>query len=151
VKFLDLMIARFDALTLQSSSDVDLQKRDKEFREEVPLYANMLNRSVNEAHDSIDAKATAILQHVSIMIAVSEVLYSQAASFLRYFFVSEMLLYIILTLCCLRLLMAQHISSSYSDTMNVVAKEVVLDLTAKFTFLISVALVLSVVAEVFLK
>ncbi|MGB9114268.1 hypothetical protein [Bradyrhizobium sp.] len=151
MKFLDQMISRFDALTLRTSSDADLQKRDKEFRDEAPLYANMLNRSVYEAHDSIDTKATAILQHVSIMIAVSGVLYSQAASFLRFFFVSEMLLYIILALYCLRLLMAQQMSSSYSDTQNVVAKEAVLDLTAKFTFLISVALVLTVVAEVILK
>ena len=130
MKFLDLMISKFDALTLRSSSDEDLQKRDKEFRDEIPLYANTVNRSVNEAYDSIDTKATAILQHVSIMIAVSGVLYSQAASFLRFFFVSEMLLYIILTLSCLRLLMMQHLSPSYSGTQNVVAKEAVLDLTA---------------------
>ena len=151
MKFLDLMISKFDALTLRSSSDEDLQKRDKEFRDEIPLYANTVNRSVNEAYDSIDTKATAILQHVSIMIAVSGVLYSQAASFLRFFFVSEMLLYIILTLSCLRLLMMQHLSPSYSGTQNVVAKEAVLDLTAKLTFLISVALVLTIVAEVVVK
>jgi hypothetical protein len=151
VKFLDSMISTFDALTLRSATDEDLQTREKEFREEILLYSNTVNRSVNEAHDSIDTKATAILQHVSIMIAVSGVLYSQAASFLRFFFVSEMLLYIILTLYCLRLLMAQYMSPSYSDTQNVVAKEAVLDLTAKLTFLISVALVLTVVAEVVVK
>jgi hypothetical protein len=152
VKFLDAMISKFDALTLRSSTDEDLQQREKEFREEAGLYGNAVNMSVNEAYDSIDAKATAILQHVSIMIAVSGLLYSQAASvFFRFSFIGEMLLYVVLALFCLRLLMAQHMSPSYSDTKNVVAKEAVLDLTAKFTFLISVALILTVVTEVAAK
>ncbi|RTM06371.1 MAG: hypothetical protein EKK33_32745 [Bradyrhizobiaceae bacterium] len=151
MKYLDAMISRFDALTLRFSSDQDLKQREEEFRNEIPLYANAANRLVNEAYDSVDTKATAILQHVSIMIAVSGLLYSQAASFLRFFFVGEMLLYIILALYCLRLLMMQHVSPAYSDVQNAVCKEAVLDLTAKLTFLVSVALVLTVVAEVLVK
>jgi hypothetical protein len=151
VKLLDAMISNFDSLTLRSSTEDDLQKRDKEFRDEISVYGNAVIRAVNEAQDSIDAKATARLQHVSIMIAVSGLLYSQAVSFLRFFFAGEMLLYIILALYCLRLLMAQQLSPAHSDTQNVVAKEAMLDLTAKITFLISVALVLTVVAEVVVK
>ncbi len=152
MKFLAAMISKFDALTLRSSTDEDLRQREKEFMAEALLYNNTVNRSVNEAYDSIDAKATAILQHVSIMIAVSGLLYTQAtSSVFRFFFMGEMLLYVVLALFCLRLLMAQHMSPSYSETKNVVAKEAVLDLTAKFTFLISVALVFTVVAEVVAK
>jgi len=151
VKMLNSMISTFDVLTLRSSTDQDLQAKEKEFAEEISLLGNKVNQSANEANDSIDTKATAILQHVSIMIAVSGLLYSLAASFLRFLFVSEMLLYIILALCCLRLLMTQYMSPSYSKTRNVVAKEALLDLTAKLTFLISVALVLTVVAEAVVK
>ena len=151
MKFLDAMISKFDALTLWSSTDQNLRQREKEFNEEAQLYGNAVTRSVNEAYDSIDAKATAILQHVSIVIAVSGFLYAQASSFFRFFFIGEMLLYVVLALFCLRLLIAQQMSSSFSDPRNVVAKEAVLDLTAKFTFLISVTLVLTVVAEVAIK
>ena len=76
MKFLDAMISRFDALTLRSSTKEDLSEREKEFREEATLHGNAVNMTINEAYDSIDAKATAILQHVSIMIAVSGILYS---------------------------------------------------------------------------
>jgi hypothetical protein len=152
VKLLDAMISKFDALTLRPSTAKDLRQREKEFRDEASLYGNAVTRAVYEAYDSIDAKATAILQHVSIMIAVSGVLYSQAASSLfRFLFIGEMLIYIVLALFCLRRLMAQHMSPSYSDTLNVVAKEAVLDLTAKLTFLISVALILTVIGEVVAK
>jgi hypothetical protein len=146
------MIAKFDFLSRLSCSNEELQKRDKEFRSEVTLYNNLNTKAVYEAYDSIDTKATAVLQHVSIMIAVSGVLYSQAASkIFQMLFIGEMLLYIVLALFCLRLLMPQHVSPSYSETQNVVAKESVLDLTAKLTFLISVALILTVIAEVAAK
>ncbi len=83
------------------------------------------------------------------MIAVSGVLYTQASKPLfQYLFIAEMLLYVILALFCLRLLMAQHVSSAYDDVQNVAAKEAFVDLTAKLTFLISVGLVLTVIFEV---
>jgi hypothetical protein len=152
VKFLDAMISTFDTLTRRSSTEEDFRQREKEFRDETSLYGNAVTRSVNEAYDSIDTKSTAILQHVSIMIAVSGVLYTQATkSLFQYLFIGEMLLYVLLALFCLRLLMTQHISSSYDDVQNVVAKESFLDLTAKLTFLISVALVITVIAEVTAK
>jgi H+/Cl- antiporter ClcA len=146
------MISTFDALTRRSSTAEDLRQRAKEFRDEAQLRGNAITRSVNEAYDSIDVKSTAILQHVSIMIAVSGVLYTRAArSLFKYLFIGEMLLYVVLALFCLRLLMTQHISSSYDDVQNVAAKESFVDLTAKLTFLISVALVLTVIAEVTAK
>jgi hypothetical protein len=152
VKFLDAMISTFDTLTRRSSTEEDFRQREKEFRDETSLYGNAVTRSVNEAYDSIDTKSTAILQHVSIMIAVSGVLYTQATkSLFQYLFIGEMLLYVLLALFCLRLLMTQHISSSYDDVQNVVAKESFLDHTAKLTFLISVALVITVIAEVTAK
>jgi hypothetical protein len=149
---LDWMISTFDAGVLRAFGKEELQKRDKEFRAETLLYSNAQNRSVNEAYDSIDTKATAVLQHVSIMIAVSGVLYSQAvSSVFGVIFVGEMLLYIILALLCLRLLMAQHFSGKFSDTQNVVAKEALFDLTAKLTYLISIVLILTVAVEVLVK
>jgi hypothetical protein len=146
------MISSFDALARQSSTAENLRQRAKEFRAEAQIHGNALTRSVNEAYDSIDVKSTAILQHVSIMIAVSGVLYTQAGrSLFQYLFIGEMLLYVVLALFCLRLLMTQYISPSYDDVQNVAAKESFLDLTAKLTFLISVALVLTVIAEVAAK
>ena len=153
MRFLSEIIRKFDVLILRVFlSGDDLRARDKEFNDEVGHYDNNLNTMIHDAHDSIDTKTTAVLQHVSIMIAVSGVLYSQAASSLfRYIFIAETLLYVVLTLFCLRLLMAQTHSSNFSDTQNATAKEAVLDLTAKFTFLISVALILTVMAELVIK
>jgi hypothetical protein len=153
VNFLSEMIRAVDGLILRIFlSDSDLSERNEEFIHETGDYDSNKSTIVRDTYGTIDVKATAVLQHVSIMIAVSGLLYSQAASkFFRFGFSGEMLLYVILALFCLRLLMVQHVSPSYSDAQNVVAKEAVLDLTAKLTFMISVALVLTVVAEVVVK
>jgi hypothetical protein len=146
------MISVFDRAAIWSQSDNDLIGRETEFRNDIARYTDNGRKSINEAYDSIDTKATAILQHVSIMIAVSGVLYSTATpKFLQVIFVCEMLLYVGLALCCLRLFMTQHMSPTRSETFNVVAKEAFLDLTAKITFLVSIALVLTVIAEVIWK
>ncbi|MFZ3310303.1 MAG: hypothetical protein WA280_13145, partial [Xanthobacteraceae bacterium] len=59
----------------------------------------------------------------------------------------ETLVYVILALFCLRLFMMQHHSGQFSDTQNVVAREAMLDVVAKFTFLISIFLVGTVLLE----
>lgn len=148
MKFLDDMISKFDALMMRSVSSAELTQRDKEFRVEATQYGNAINRSIYDAYESIDTKATAILQHVSIMIAVTGILYSQTTpSLFKWLFGIETLIYVVLALFCLRLFMMQHHSHQLSDTQNVVAREVFLDVVAKFTFLVSVFLVGTVLLE----
>jgi hypothetical protein len=143
MKLLDSMINKFDAVVLLTTTDDDLNHRLGEFNKDKTAS------KIYEAYDSIDAKATAILQHVSIMIAVTSLLFSLAAyPILKVTFVCELLFYIVLALTCLRLFMTQHMSPKFHETKNVVAKEAVLDLTGKFTFLVSIGLILTIVAEV---
>jgi hypothetical protein len=144
MKALDEMISRFDSLTLRLVSSRELREREEEFRTETPVAS----KAIYEAYDSVDTKTTAVLQHVSIMIAVTGILYSQTGSLLfKWFFGLETLCYVLLALLCLRLLMSQHHSPTFPDTMNVAAKEATLDLTAKLTFLVSVFLIGTVVLE----
>jgi hypothetical protein len=152
MSLLDKMISGFDFVALRLQSDSALDNRETEFKRDIAHYNDIGLKSINEAYDSVDTKATAILQHVSIMIAVSGLLYSTAKNVcLQRIFVAEMLLYVGLALCCLRLFMTQHMAPTKAVTFNVVAKEAFLDLTAKATFLVSIALVFTVVAEVVWK
>jgi hypothetical protein len=152
VKLLDEMVSRFDSIVLRSVSDEELQNRDKEFVRDAGLYSNTMNRSIYEAYDSIDTKATAILQHVSIMIVATGFLYSlTSVTFLKILFGAETLLYVVLALFCLRLFMHQNHSKDLSETMNVVARESILDLTAKLTFLISLFLIGTVALELVIR
>ena len=152
MKFLDDIISKFDALVLRSLSATELRERDEEFRKDANNYGDALTRSVYEAYDSIDTKATAILQHVSIMIAVTGILYSQTTgTFFKSLFGIETLLYVILALFCLRLFMMQHHSGQFSDTQNVAAREAILDIVAKFTFLVSIVLVGTILLELVLR
>jgi hypothetical protein len=146
VSLLKKMIVVFDAPFSLSKGKLDAD--EKAFRGEALLRGNATNDTVNGAHDAIDAKSAAILTHVSVMIAVSGILGTQSASsVIALLFVVEMLLYVVLALFCLRLLMMQDILPNESNTFNAVAKETVLELTAKLTFLISIGLVLTVVVE----
>jgi hypothetical protein len=148
VKLLNDAISKFDALILRSVSDAEIKERDAEFNQEIHLYANARNRSIYDAYDSIDTKATAILQHVSIMIAVTSLLYSQASTpFFHWLFGIETLVYVVLALSCLRLFMMQHHAPQRSATENVVVREALLDVVAKLTFLVTIFLV----GTVFLK
>jgi hypothetical protein len=151
VKFLDEVISQFDRQVLRFLTSDELQQRKQEFEDEVGRYDSNLNKMINDAYDAVDTKATAVLQHVSIMIAVTGVLFSQAGVRFRWLFGTEMLLYVVLALFCLRLLMAQHHSGQFSDIQNAAAKEAILDLTAKLTFIISVALIITVLAELVVK
>jgi hypothetical protein len=145
--FLDSMISKFDALVLYFVPDSQLKQREEEFWTEMGSLSSDSKKAIYEAYDSIDTKATAVLQHVSIMIAVTGILYSQASRAFKWFFGTETLVYVILALFCLRLLMVQHHSSNFGDTKNVVAKEALLDVTAKLTFLISIVLIATVLIE----
>jgi hypothetical protein len=148
VTFLSEMISKFDALTLRFIPDNRLQRREAEFSKETSIYDNNFSRAIHDAYGSIDTKATAVLQHVSIMIAVTGILYSQAsAAIFKWLFGAKTLLYVVLALFCLRLLMAQHHSPIFGEAMNVAAKEATLDLTAKLTFLVSIVLIITVVVE----
>jgi len=152
MKLLDVMISKFDDLTLRAIHSSDLQNRENEFNSEAQLLGNATNRLANQTRNSVDTKATAVLQHVSIMIAISGLLYTQSTPTpIKLLFVTEMLLYVALALCCLRLLMTQSMLPSSSDGRNVVAKEAFFDLTAKFTYFISIILVLTIIAEVIFK
>ena len=151
MKFLDAVIVQFDQLVLQYLASDELQQRKQEFEEEIGRYDTNQNKMVNDAYDAVDTKATAVLQHVSIMIAVTGVLFSQAGVWFKWLFGTEMLLYVVLALFCLRLLMVQHHSGQFSDIQNAAAKEAILDLTAKLTFVISVVLIITVLAELVVK
>jgi hypothetical protein len=138
------MISKFDALALRLAR---LTSGEKPGQRVKAFTHDQTPRAVYDAYDSIDSKAAAILQHVSIMIAVSSILFVEASQrFLKNIFVCELLLYICLALSCLRLLMNQDVFRDQNK--NVVAKEDVLDLTAKVTFLLSIVLVITVIAEV---
>ena len=146
MSILDSMISMFDSVVLLKTTEDHLNKRLEEFNKDKTAS------KIYEAYDSIDVKATAILQHVSIMIAVTSVLFTQTDhTILKVAFVCELLFYIFLALACLRLLMAQHMSPKFHETKDVVAKEATLDLTAKLTFLVSIGLILTVIAEVAMK
>jgi hypothetical protein len=150
VKFLDKTITWFDGAALCLISKEDMEKRDQDFRNQDS--SSPLGKAVYEAYDSVDTKATAILQHVSIMIAVTGALYSwTSTAFLKLLFGIETLLYVSLAVCCLRLFMAQDHSASLSDTKNVVVRETLLDLTAKLTFFVSIILIGTVLIELVLR
>jgi len=150
ISFLDKMISGFDRLILSVFSKDSLRKRDEEFKYEDP--SSPLTKAIYEAADSVDTKATAVLQHLSIMIAVTALLLSQVgAGFFMWLFAIEALLYIALALCCLRLFMDQTLSTSFSSTQNVTTKEAILEFTAKATFFVSVILVFSVLIKLVAK
>ncbi len=150
MKLLTKMIHCIDALFLRFFFTKSLQEQSyQEFNREASLYDSNLNTLVRDTHASVDTKATAVLQHVSIMIAVSGLLYTQATNaILKGIFIAEMLLYVILTLFCLRLLMVQSPSPNFSEISDAAAKQLLLDMTAKLTFVISIALSVTVLVEV---
>jgi hypothetical protein len=150
--FLNRMISGFDALILRLTPDGELKNREKESSSEVHSYDSSLSKFIRDAYASVDIKATAVLQHVSIMIAVTGILYSQAnGPVFKWLFGAETLLYVVLALFCLRLLMAQHHAPNFGETTNVAAKEATLELTAKFTFLISILLIITVLVELVVR
>jgi hypothetical protein len=150
VNLLNKTIACFDSAALRLVSKEELEKRDRDLKNEDPNSA--LGRAIYEAYDSVDTKATAILQHVSIMIAVTGVLYSWTSiALLRLLFGIETLLYVSLAVFCLRLFMVQNHSESLSDTENAVMREALLDITAKLTFFVSVVLIGTVIIELVLR
>ena len=151
MKFLDKMIAGFDALTLLFIKHEELKEREAKLPTVIHSYDSSPSKLVRDSYASVDTKATAVLQHVSIMIAVTGILYSQATrSVFKLLFGAETLLYVVLALFCLRLLMAQF-QSTTSETINVSAKEATLELTAKLTFLISVVLIVTVLIELVIR
>jgi hypothetical protein len=150
--FLNKMISTFDTLTLRLISENELIRREAESTSEIHSYDNAPNKFIRGAYASVDTKATAVLQHVSIMIAVTGILYSQAnGPVFKLLFGAETLLYVVLALFCLRLLMAQHHSPRFGESKNVAAKEATLELTAKLTFLISVLLIITVLVELVIR
>ena len=149
---LNEMISKFDALTLRLMLDGELKQREAEFGSEVSSYDSSFAKFIRDSYASVDTKATAVLQHVSIMIAVTGILYSQAnGPVFKGLFGLETLLYVVLALFCLRLLMVQHHSKVFGETKNVAAKEATLELTAKLTFLISVLLIITVLVELVVR
>lgn len=150
--FLDGMISKFDALTLRFISDAGVKQRETEVSSEVSSYDSSFSKFIRDAYASVDTKATAVLQHVSIMIAVTGILYSQATGpVFRLLFGAETLLYVVLALFCLRLLMAQSHSKQFGETKNVAAKEAALELTAKLTFLVTILLIVTVIVELVIR
>lgn len=131
-------------------SKEELARRDGDFKRDDTT--SVLGRAIYNAYDSIDTKATAILQHVSIMIAVTGILYSWTeVSFFKTLFGLETLSYVLLAILCLRLFMEQSHSDQFSDTENVVAREALLDLVAKLTFLVSLFLIGTVIVELVVR
>ncbi len=146
---LTALISLTDRLLLCAIAAKDLTDREHEINREANAHDTKIAKLIYEALDSIDTKATAVLQHVSIMIAVSGALYAKADSkFFQIIFVSEMLVYVLMALLCLRLLMTQHVSTDFNPSKDTVAKEAIMDLTSKLTFAVTLALAVSVVAEV---
>ncbi len=110
-------------------------------------------RVISSSLTTTDARSTAILQHVSIMIAVCGLLYSQSdkGSCFRFVFAVELFCYVLLTLFCLRLLLDR----SGNDRENrpdlqkeALWKEKVQYITGQLTFLITVALAITVLFKV---
>ncbi len=116
-------------------------RRDFENEPETPL-----NRAVYETLATVDTKATAVLTHVSVMLAAAGVLYSQTTGFLRYMFGAELVAYVVMTLCCLRLIMIPYLDEEPTSN-EAVRREAILDGTARFTFFISVIFAVTFVAE----
>jgi hypothetical protein len=142
------MISIFDRLVACLFSKNEVRQRREEFIQDSSSYDSNPNRKVESAYGAIDTKATAILQHVSIMIAVSGLLFSNTGGFFKWAFGIETVLYVVLTLFCLRLFMPQyHNVNSSSVEEDVVAKEAILDIAAKFTFLISAILIILVLIK----
>jgi hypothetical protein len=145
------LISLFDRLLLCAITAKDLDDREHELKRESNTHDTKIAKLIYDALDSIDTKATAVLQHVSIMIAVSGALYTKADSkAFQIIFISEMLVYVLMALLCLRLLMTQCVSSDFEASKDAVAKEAIMDLTSKLTFVVTLALVVSVIAEVWL-
>ncbi len=147
MKFLDGMISKPDAAVMRTIPESEIKQRDSEFRNEASLHNNLVNRAIYEAYDSIDTKATAILRPVPIMIAATGILYSSTHGVFKIRFGFETLFYVLLTMFCLGLFMTRHHATPCSDTENVVMRKAILDLISKLTFLISVILVGTLVAE----
>ena len=145
MKFLDGMISKPDAAVMRTITESEIKQR--EFRNEASLHNNLVNRAILEAYDSIDTKATAILRPVPIMIAATGILYSSTHGVFKIRFGFETLFYVLVTMFCLRLFMTRHHATPCSDTENVVMRKAILDLVSKLTFLISVILVGTLVAE----
>lgn len=151
-EYLSGMMRFADTQILRIFAEDEVAKRVDELSAEIHNYDSSPTKIVRDVYGSIDTKATAVLQHVSVMIAISGVLYSSASAlFVRVVFAIEMLLYVALALVCLRLLMSQHFSSTFDERQDAVARQAVFDITAKFTFLVSIALIVMVVVEIFVK
>jgi hypothetical protein len=111
--------------------------------------ARVLSSSLN----STDVRSTAILQHVSIMIAVCGLLYSQSenGSCFRFVFAIELLCYVLLTLFCLRLLLDRSGNDQQERPdlqKEALWKEKVQYRTGQLTFLVTVALAITVIFKV---
>lgn len=147
MKLFDSLIAALDRFLMRFISSEEIDKRDRELTREVGVYDQNRTKIVYEGHDSVDTKSTAILQHVSIMIAIASLLFSQSAKPLKWIFGFEAILYVLIALCCLRLFMAQELSGTLNDTQGLVAKEALFDRIAKITFIVTIAMVITFAAE----
>ena len=151
MKFLDWLISFIDGITLRISAE-QLNERSKKTQLLVGGYDSGPARFVRDSFASIDAKATAVLQHVSIMIAVSGILYTQATGkFFGFLFALEMLIYVVLAVFCLRLLMTKYVPGATSEIDDTLAKDAVFDAVAKLTYFLSLVLVVTVVLELVVK
>ncbi len=151
MKSVSTLIGKIDSLLLRPFSDDELNQRYAEFTNEISRRDDAHEKMAREEYDSIDTKAAAVLQHVSIMIAVSSLLLSQASKCFKWIFGIEAILYVILALCCLRALTSQHLSGNFNNFQDVTAKQALLDLTTKLTFLLSVVLIITVVIELIFR
>ena len=153
MKILDWLISLADNLFRLLIANGRLPERERSLNQQAQIYGNSVTMAVRDSYASVDAKSAAILQHVSIMIAVSGLLYSQAsiAPTFAKIFLGEMLVYIFLALFCLRLLMGKNLYQTNSETLNVVAKDALVDVTAQLTFLVTIILVTTVIVETFTK
>ena len=136
------LVEGFDFLAKLLLPKTELKEWRQDLNKDFKEYGSPNTEFVYQAFDSIDTKTTAVLQHVSIMIAVSGVLFTQSTGAIRIIFGLEMIVYIFLTLFLLRFLMRQH-SFSEDDLWEVARREMLLDLTTQTTFLTSLCLILT--------
>lgn len=147
MNILDLIIRGFDwLLSLISRQSIKTMKvEDLRARPADNEPARVLSESLN----ATDSRATAVLQHLSIMVALCGILYSQpdSGSTIKFVFVTELFMYLLLTLCCLRLLVDRStyvIFEGRDLEKEALWKEKILYLTVQCTFVTTIALAASV-------
>lgn len=108
---------------------------------------------IDAATEDLDAKATALLTHISILVAGLLVMYSNGSGYFKLLILVELCLYLILAILCLRVirfvftyLHSNHMNEDSVYTMEFIKRGVVYNFISSATVFVTLAMIATLIA-----